>query len=303
MDVSNCPICGNADISGYFRLRCNNLIALKCKNCSHVFIKNSPINSDNASDYYTMDDFKGNRKLQNDQWYTNYYHECLADYESHLDSSLALKQFREKLNYFNSQFPQKGRFLDVGCATGVFLDMAKKQGWDVEGVEISQELASYARENFSLKVYVADLTKENLNCKPFQVISLFDVIEHITNVNSMVASCGRLLFDGGLLLIRTPTEEALLRDIAKIIYRASLNRFEFPMLWFYSFEHIQSFSLKSLNILLKAHNFSIIKVFREEESLDRLNIPQYINITIRGINLLSALLNREHKITVIARKK
>jgi len=135
------------------------------------------------------------------------------------------------------------------------------------------------------------------------VITLFDVIEHIPDPNLMIDACKELLFDNGLLLIRTPTEEGLLRDIAKAIYWGSLTKFELPMRWFYSFEHIHSFSLETLNILLKKHNFSIIKVFREEESLDRLNIPQYIKIIIQGINFLSFVLNKQHKITVIAKKK
>jgi hypothetical protein len=46
-----------------------------------------------------MEDFEGKRKLQNESWYTKYYHDCLTDYESYLDSSLVLKQFQEKLDY------------------------------------------------------------------------------------------------------------------------------------------------------------------------------------------------------------
>lgn len=303
MSKVKCPVCNNSHIRDYFRLQRNNLSALKCKNCNHVFIENSPITPSNAADYYTMEDFKGNRKLQNNRWYTNYYRDCFADYAAHLDSSLTLKQFQEKLEFFNSQFPQRGRFLDVGCATGVFLDMAKKQGWDVEGVEISPDHASYAKENFSLKVHITDLTKQDLDCEPFHAISLFDVIEHTSDVNSMVAACKKLLVDNGIMLIRTTAEESFLRDIAKIIYRASLTKFELPMLWFYSFEHIQSFSLKSLTTLFKNHNFSIMEIFREEENLDRINIPQYTRAAIKGINFLSALLNKQHKMTVMARKK
>ena len=303
MGDADCPICHNSNLNNYFNLKLNDLIALKCRNCHHVFIQNSPITSFNVSDYYTIEDFKGDRKTQSTRWYTNYYRDCVADYESFLLSSLILKQFQEKLNYLNSQSPLKGRLLDVGCATGVFLDMAKKKEWEVEGVEISPDLASYAKENFSLKVHIIDLTQHKLSSKPFHVVTLFDVIEHIPDPNLMIDACKELLFDNGLLLIRTPTEEALLRDIAKAIYWGSLTKFELPMQWFYSFEHIHSFSLETLNILLKKHNFSIIKVFREEESLDRLNIPQYIKIIVQGINFLSFILNKQHKITVSAKKK
>jgi len=256
--MPSCPVCGNDRVSAYFRLRCNNLITLRCRHCAHVFVENSPINSSNVADYYTMNDFKGNRQLQNDQWYTNYYNDCFADYHTHLDSSLVLKQFEEKLRYCGELFPRKGRLLDVGCATGVFFDMASKQGWEVEGVEISKVLAAYARNNFGLKVHCLDLTKDSLETPPFDVVTLFDLIEHIPDVNEMIKGCRNNLSNEGVLIIRTPTEEGLLRDIAKIVYNGSLRRIELPMLWFYSFEHIQSLSFQSLARLLEGDNFSVI---------------------------------------------
>ena len=302
MNIQSCLICHSSDINTYFHLKSNGLVALKCKECGHVFVNNSPITSDNISDFYTMDDFKGQRKLQNETWYSDYYSDCFANYEDNLNSSFVLKQFQEKADYFNLEFPQGGRLLDVGCATGVFLDMMRKRGWDVEGLEVSDELASYARKTFSLNVHVKDLTREKLSSEPFHVITLFDVIEHIPDPNLMIATCRDLLVDNGILLLRTPTEEGLLRDIAKVIYRMSLTKIEFPMLWFYSFEHIHSFSLNTLNTILKRHGFSISKVFREEESLERINIPEYMKIIMKGMNLLSSLSNKQHKITVIAKK-
>lgn len=302
MNIQSCLICHSSNIDTYFHLKSNDLVALKCEECGHVFVNNSPITSDNIADFYTMDDFKGQRKLQNETWYTDYYSDCFTNYEDKLNSSLVLKQFREKTEYFELNFPHGGRLLDVGCATGVFLDMMRKKGWDVEGLEISDELASYARKTFSLNIHVKDLTREKLNSEPFNVITLFDVIEHIPDPNLMISACRDLIVDNGVLLLRTPTEEGLLRDIAKVIYRMSLTKIEFPMLWFYSFEHIHSFSLNTLNAILKRHGFSISKVFREEESLERINIPEYMKIIMRGMNLLSSLSNKQHKITVIAKK-
>ena len=213
-----------------------------------------------------------------------------------------LKQFEEKLRYCGELFPQRGRLLDIGCATGVFLDMASKQGWEVEGLEVSTDLAAYARDNFGLKVHCLDLTKDHLESPPFDVVTLFDLIEHIPNVNEMIKGSRNILSDEGILIIRTPAEEGLLRDIAKIVYNGSLKKFELPMLWFYSFEHIQSFSFRSLTRLLEQHNFSVIKVFHEEESLERLGIPKYIKFMIKGINRVSSMLNKQHKIVVIAKK-
>jgi len=246
-----------------------------------------------------MDDFKGKRSLQELE-YPDYYSDCFADYEQKSNSSLVLKQFEEKATYFDSQFPKGGKILDVGCATGVFLDMMKKRGWEVEGVEVSDELASYARDKFGAKVHVMDLTREKLDSGPFHVITLFDVIEHIPDPNLMIAACKDLLVENGLLFLRTPTEEALLRDIAKGFYWITFKKVDFPMSWFYSFEHLHSFSLKTLKYLLRKHGLVISKVFREEESLERLTISSYVKAMMSGVNQISSWMSKQHKVAVVA---
>jgi 2-polyprenyl-3-methyl-5-hydroxy-6-metoxy-1,4-benzoquinol methylase len=302
MKAETCLVCHSSDLNVYFRLKSNGLVALKCGRCGHVCIENSPITTENVSGFYTMNDFRGRRKLQSLTWYREYYDDCLADYEHRLRTSLVLQQFQDKARYVGSKFPNGGRLLDVGCATGVFLDMMRKRGWEVEGVEISNELADYARMTFSVRVHVGDLTSGLLESEPFDVITLFDVIEHIPDPNPVVAACKELLVEDGLLLLRTPTEEGFLRSIAKAIFWMTKNRIEFPMLWFYSYEHIHSFSVFTLGKMIRKHGFAILEVFREEESLERSNIPGYGKIIIQGLNFVSALLDRQHKITVVASK-
>ena len=248
-----------------------------------------------------MEDFKGNRTLQEFE-YSNYYSDCFVDYNQNSESSLVLKQFKEKADYFDSLFPKGSKILDVGCATGVFLDMMRKLEWEVEGIEVSNELASYAHEKLDIHVHVQDLTKEKLDSGPFQVITMFDVIEHIPDPNLMIKACSDLLVENGLLLLRTPTEEALLRDIAKGLYWTTLKKIDFPMLWFYSYEHLHSFSTNSLENLLVNHGLEVTKVFREEESLDRLNISPILKTILSCINKIASWSNKQHKISLVAKK-
>ena len=77
LSIEKCIICGSSDTSVFVHLHSNNLIVLKCKNCRHIFVNNSPINADNISEFYTMEDFKGKRTLQEFE-YSNYYnHEAI----------------------------------------------------------------------------------------------------------------------------------------------------------------------------------------------------------------------------------
>ena len=131
---------------------------------------------------------------------------------------------------------------------------------------------------------------------------MFDVIEHIPDPNLMIKACSDLLVENGLLLLRTPTEEALLRDIAKGLYLTTLKKIDFPMLWFYSYEHLHSFSTNSLKNLLVNHGFEVTKVFREEESLDRLNISPILKTFLSFVNIISSWTNKQHKISLVAKK-
>ena len=58
---------------------------------------------------------------------------------------------RNILKYLNREVKGKGAILDIGCATGFLLDEAKKDGWNVHGVETSHWAAQYAKDNFDLK--------------------------------------------------------------------------------------------------------------------------------------------------------
>lgn len=301
MIFASCPICNSPDTKYYFTLRCNGLQARYCRKCSHVYIDNSPITTENIAEYYTMDDFKGDRQLQNQSWYGEYYRECFVDYEKYSHTSPVLLQFRDKLSLLGKLLPLKGRLLDVGCATGVFLDMARKDGWEVVGIETSADLATYANENFGLEVHRVDVTREMPAIDQVDVITLFDVIEHIPEPDKMIASCAKLLKPGGYILLRTPDERGLMRGMAKLLFNLSLRRFDYPMLWFYSFEHIQSFSLRSLQHLLESGGFKVTNVIHENESMARLTIPGVVKLCIMAFNALESVLRRNHKIVVIAR--
>ena len=74
------------------------------------------------------------------------------------------------------------------------------------------------------------------------------------------------------------------------------------MLWFYSYEHLHSFSTKSLENLLVNHGLEVTKVFREEESLDRLNISPILNFFLSFVNIISSWTNKQHKISLVAKK-
>lgn len=104
----------------------------------------------------------------------------------------------------------KGRLLlDVGCATGIFLHEMHQAGWEVVGIEPDSNAAKYAQQRFGLQVYVGRLNQVGLPDASFNVITMWDVLEHLHTPWADLKEIYRLLTDGGWLVIRVPNLESL----------------------------------------------------------------------------------------------
>jgi len=97
-----------------------------------------------------------------------------------------------------------GRLLDVGCATGEFLSRMREYGWQVQGVEPSSAAAETARQEYGLDVFTGELTEARFPDRHFDVITLWDVLEHVRDPLAELAEINRTLKDDGLLVIELP---------------------------------------------------------------------------------------------------
>jgi 2-polyprenyl-3-methyl-5-hydroxy-6-metoxy-1,4-benzoquinol methylase len=95
------------------------------------------------------------------------------------------------------------RVLDAGCATGLFMGVARDAGWDVEGLDISEFALSRARER-GFQVRHGTLPDPSLPANAYDAITLWDVIEHVPDPAAVVRECQRLLKPGGVLAMSTP---------------------------------------------------------------------------------------------------
>lgn len=100
--------------------------------------------------------------------------------------------------------PSTGRLLDVGCATGAFLNAMRGYGWEVAGVELNPEAAAYARQTYGLTIYTGVLEEAPLPDKSLDVITLWDVWEHVLDPSVTLNIIRRLLKPGGWVVISTP---------------------------------------------------------------------------------------------------
>jgi SAM-dependent methyltransferase len=126
---------------------------------------------------------------------------------------------------------QKGSLLDVGCATGDFLQAFHAiSDWDVMGLEIVPEAAAAARAK-GLSIIEKKLEDANLEAGTFDVITLWDVLEHMPDPTQILKICYDVLKPGGMLVIKCPDpagKEAALFKESWIGYEAPQHLFGFP---------------------------------------------------------------------------
>ena len=100
------------------------------------------------------------------------------------------------------RWPPRGRLLDIGCAAGFFLAEAR-QHYEVQGVELSAWSSAHARDALGLSVFTGTLAQANLASDQFDVITLWDVIEHVPDPVPLLTEAARLLKPGGRLVLTT----------------------------------------------------------------------------------------------------
>lgn len=111
-----------------------------------------------------------------------------------------------------------GHVLDVGSASGLFLEQACLAGWQVTGVEPSQKLCEQAEQRVGGAARVFCGTLESLEIAPdtFDVITLWDVLEHATEPRDFMGRCARVLKPGGTLVLNVPQiDSAMSRLLGK----------------------------------------------------------------------------------------
>ena len=104
-----------------------------------------------------------------------------------------------------------GRLLDVGCGNGRFLTSMRSLGWDVHGVEISEDGMKACRQS-DLPVHHGDLFSAAYTDASFDLVTVRHVIEHVPDPLTFVAELARVLRPGGRLVIETPNSQALGRQ-------------------------------------------------------------------------------------------
>ena len=123
----------------------------------------------------------------------------------------------------------RGRLLDIGTAAGAFVAAAVRRGWDAEGCEPNRWLGAWGSRHYGIRIRQGSLFEQDYAPASFDVITLWDVIEHTPDPRAVLERCRTLLKPGGLLIVNYP-------DIGSWIARALGRRWLFLTsvhLWYF----------------------------------------------------------------------
>ena len=109
------------------------------------------------------------------------------------------------------RLPKGGRVLDVGCGFGAFVYFALHEGYDAYGIDFNDEHIRAGREVLGLGKRlilgdIKDLHNANNFCESFDLVTLFEVIEHVGDPGQLIQNARRMLSEEGLLTISCPNE-------------------------------------------------------------------------------------------------
>jgi SAM-dependent methyltransferase len=146
------------------------------------------------------------------------------------------------------RYQSPGRLLDVGCATGIFVDEAHAAGWQVTGLETSAWAVSRARERCPQAVFLnARLEDVDLPDGGFEVVTLWDVLEHVRSPVETLNRVRQWLAPGGWLVLNLPNADSV---CARLMGRHWVLLLR---------EHLWYFSPKTMRRLLNAVGFELIQ--------------------------------------------
>lgn len=141
------------------------------------------------------------------------YYEVADDPVYFSEQGAREKTFKNYLKKLETIFPQKGKLLDIGTNTGLFVKLARDNGWDAIGLEPNRWAVQYAKKNYDVDLVNKPFSKGLFRKNSFSVITMWDVIEHFTDPPVEMKKVYDYLAPGGVFAFSTVDPDSLLAKV------------------------------------------------------------------------------------------
>jgi 2-polyprenyl-3-methyl-5-hydroxy-6-metoxy-1,4-benzoquinol methylase len=163
------------------------------------------------------------------------------------DEQLYLRTFRRRLDFVLRDGPRGGKALDIGCAAGFCMQALSERGFEAHGVEVSGVIARHAQERLGFDtVHVGTLASAPHPPGTFDLITMWDVVEHVVDPTALLVRARELLKPDGLLVLET-------QDIDSAFARLLGRRWHH----YKHREHIYHFTPATVDALLRSAGFRV----------------------------------------------
>jgi SAM-dependent methyltransferase len=183
-----CPICGGGQLSAWlvapdrFHLRKQMYRLVRCSSCGGVSLASPPTPAE-MWEHYTED-----------------YHKAIVT----AGEGSAASRWKDQVKLISQHKPGGGVILDIGCSSGGFLSTMKGPAWKLHGIEMEESTAERARATTGAEVFVGDAVEAPFLSASFDVITCFDVLEHVYSPRHFLAKVLEWLKPGGIFYAMMP---------------------------------------------------------------------------------------------------
>ena len=195
--MNTCPWCGKPSEKRYLRLKDYFLTQeefeiMECENCGLLFTSPRPA-SEVIGRYYQSEEYYSHQENKN-------------GLVPRIYEKVKTINLRNKVHMAVGGLPE-GKLLDIGCGVGDFLCQVKNNGWEVAGIEPSDDAKNIAESRLGFRP-LAPFESTKLKDGSFDVITLWHVLEHVDDLKTQTSEIQRLLKPGGRLVIALPNYQS-----------------------------------------------------------------------------------------------
>jgi len=236
-----CPVCESKDPR--LVLEKESLVLARCAVCGVVFL-NDLQNIFDSSRY-------------------DYYKDRVNQAQNEIYNPITTKRYAALLKRLED-FRKSSMLLDVGCGEGQFLNTAKSLGWLAKGLDLSPYAVEICKK-FGADASCIDFLGPGLESKDYDIVTMFEVLEHLTRPKEYLLKTNAILRKGGVLVITTPNFDSITRMLLSNKWSV-INA-----------EHLFYFTSASIKRLITGCGFRII-----DFKVKNITLPEYSKLFSRN---------------------
>ncbi len=238
LNLEKCIVCGSSHFEPFlvckdYTVSQESFNIVSCKSCGFKFTNPRPDNSV-LGNYYKAESYVSHTNSK--KGIVNKLYHAVRNYT--LKSKIKLV----------SSYVSRGTILDYGCGTGMFLGAIKKVGWETYGMEPDDDARTIAKENADNVFSDKDRIQTYITDKKFNAITLWHVLEHVTDMPETLSFFKNRLNKDGVLIIAVPNHISFDAQYYKEFWAA----YDVP-------RHIHHFEAKTMTQLLDTAGFKLIE--------------------------------------------